>query len=239
MTRVSNKVLSSVSLTEMHNSLWSHDDGPFTPLALRTYRAISWVRRAEMEYDPNNPNDGDPDAAFIFLWIAFNSAYASEIGNRDSKERTEFEAYFDKLLRLDRLGMIYNAIWDKFKGPIRLLLTYEYLFHPFWQHANNAPGFEDWEKWFNRDKRMVNTALAREDTKTVLSVLFSRLYTLRNQLVHGGATWNGSMNRDAVRDGVAILYFLVPIFINLMMSSPEDIDWGTLYYPPQPQSLSA
>lgn len=233
MTQIFPKVLSSENLAETHSSLWSHDDGPFTPLALRTYRAISWVGRAEREYNPANPRTGDPDAAFIFLWIAFNSAYASEIDDKDIREREEFEAYFDKLLTLDRLGTIYNAIWEKFKGPIRLLLNNQYLFHPFWQHANGRPGFEDWEKWFNREKGIVNDALSREDTKTVLSVLFRRLYILRNQLVHGGATWNGSMNRDSVRDGVAILYFLVPIFINLMMSSREDIDWGALHYPPQ------
>lgn len=233
MAQVSHKILPSESLTETHNSLWNRDDGPFTPLALRTYRAISWVSRAEKEYDPANPRIGDPDAAFIFYWIAFNAAYASEIDDKDIREHEEFEAYFDKLLKLDRLGTIYNAIWEKFKGPIRLLLNNQYLYHPFWQHANGRSGFENWEQRFNRDKGIVNKALAREDTKTVLSVLFRRLYTLRNQLVHGGATWNGSMNRDAVRDGVAILHSVVPIFINLMMSSREDTDWGTLYYPPQ------
>jgi hypothetical protein len=31
-------------------------------------------------------------------------------------------------------------------------------------------------------------ALGRQDTVTVLSIVLSRIYVLRNQLVHGGAT---------------------------------------------------
>ena len=38
---------------------------------------------------------------------------------------------------------------------------------------------------------------------TVLSIVLSRIYTLRNQLVHGGATWDSSVNREQLRDCVA------------------------------------
>ena len=83
---------------------------------------------------------------------------------------------------------------------------------------------------FDSSKRRFNGALARHDTRTILSMLFDRLYVLRNQLVHGGATWNSSVNRDQVRDGARILGFLVPIFVDLMMDNP-DVDWGLPYYP--------
>ena len=43
------------------------------PTRIRIHRAISWLARAEVE-------DGDPDARFLFLWIAFNAAYAHEFG---------------------------------------------------------------------------------------------------------------------------------------------------------------
>lgn len=39
------------------------------------HRALSWLNRAEREPD-------DYDARFIFLWIAFNAAYAQEFPNR-------------------------------------------------------------------------------------------------------------------------------------------------------------
>jgi hypothetical protein len=61
-------------------------------------------------------------------------------------------------------------------------------------------------------------------------VVFDRLYVLRNQLVHGGSTWNSSVNRDQVRDGAAVLGTLLPIFIDIMMDNPYR-DWGRPFYP--------
>lgn len=40
-------------------------------MGLRAHRAISWIGRAEASGD-------DDDARFIFLWIAFNAAYADK-----------------------------------------------------------------------------------------------------------------------------------------------------------------
>lgn len=48
------------------------DDHP-EGLRVRIHRAISWLARAEQETE-------DPDAAFIFHWIALNAAYAHEFG---------------------------------------------------------------------------------------------------------------------------------------------------------------
>ena len=64
----------------------------------------------------------------------------------------------------------------------------------------------------------------------VLLVLFDRLYVLRNQLVHGGATWNSSINRAQVKDGAAVLGWLLPVFIDIMLENP-DRDWGKPFYP--------
>ena len=60
--------------------------------------------------------------------------------------------------------------------------------------------------------------------------MFDRLYVLRNQLVHGGATWNSRVNRDQVCDGAAILAFLMPVFVDVMMDNPGE-DWGRPFYP--------
>ncbi len=55
-------------------------------------------------------------------------------------------------------------------------------------------------------------------------------YVLRNQLIHGGATWNSGTNRDQLRDGAAILRNVVRVMANLMMDAPES-DWGVPMYP--------
>ncbi len=203
-------------------------------LGLRIHRALSWLRRAEGERD-------DSDAAFIFYWIAFNAAYAADVdaepqapqppaGRRDP-ERRKFDEYFRKLIDLDRNRLIYDALWERFSGSIRVLMENQYVFQPFWDYHNRAPGHDaHWETQFDSSRSRIRGALARRDTRLVLNTLFARLYVLRNQLVHGGATWNSSVNRHQVSDGARIMAFLVPVFIDLMMEHPE-IDWGPPYYP--------
>jgi len=73
-------------------------------------------------------------------------------------------------------------------------------------------------------------ALAERDTVTVLGVVLSRIYTLRNQLMHGGATWNSSVNREQIRDCTNLLGKLVPLVIEIMLDHPET-RWGDACYP--------
>jgi len=127
-------------------------------------------------------------------------------------------------------GFTGHAIWSKFSGPIRVLLDNKYVFQPYWNHLNGIPGYDDWDRSFESAKHVANKAIQANDTKTILSILFDRLYVLRNQLVHGGATWNSQVNRDQVRDGCAILTFLLPCFIDIMMENPNE-SWGPPYYP--------
>jgi len=191
-------------------------------LGLRAHRAISWLMRAEKERD-------DPDVAFILLWVAFNASYAED--NRVlTREKELFEEYFEKILNLDEDNVVEEAIWSKFSGPIRVLLNNKYVFQPYWNYLNGIPGSTDWARSFEASKHVTSKALMASDTKTILSILFDRLYVLRNQLVHGGATWNSQVNRDQVRDGCAILSFLLPCFIDIMMEHPHE-PWGPPYYP--------
>ena len=64
--------------------------------------------------------------------------------------------------------------------------------------------------------------MAAQQSQYVLERLFDRLYVLRNQILHGGATWNGSVNRKQVGDGAAIMAFLVPAFVKVMMDHPGE-----------------
>ena len=95
---------------------------------------------------------------------------------------------------------------------------------------NGIAGFEDWEEWFRASQRRFARALQARDTVAVLSLVFDRLYVLRNPLVHGGATWNSRVNRDQVRDGATILGCLMPVFVDVMMDNPHE-DWGLPFDP--------
>ena len=197
-------------------------------MGLRVHRAISWIGRAEAF-------DGDDDARFIFLWIAFNAAYADEreFQQAPQGERAAFVEFFGRLTVLDPEKRIYKAVWQRFSGPVRLLLENRYVFNPFWQHHNGIDGFEDWGDRFKASDRSFAQAFQAGDSARVLSFVFDRLYVLRNQLVHGGATWNSGVNRAQVRDGAAILGFLLPVFVDLMMDNPT-VDWGRPFYPVVP-----
>ncbi|MEP1425865.1 MAG: hypothetical protein ABJX32_04755 [Tateyamaria sp.] len=192
---------------------------------LRVHRALSWLGRAELCGD-------DYDARFIFLWIAFNAAYADSDTFNDSasSERSVYSAFFTKAVSHDDDHKIYDAIWTKFSGPIRSLMSNRYTFNGFWHHQNGVAGYEDWQDRFASSAKTFARAVQTKDTSLVLSKLFERLYVLRNQIIHGGSTWNSVANRSQVKDGAAILEFLMPIYIDIMMDNPTE-DWGKPHYP--------
>lgn len=200
-------------------------DGFPMPLTLRVHRALSWLGRAEEE-----PEDGD--VRFILLWIGFNAAYAGDVARAAGEgERDAFRGFFETLLGFDATKRIYNMVWQRFPHEIRMLLENQFIFAPFWAHQNGVPGNENWPDRLEKSRTAIGYALRQQDTATILSILFDRLYVLRNQLVHGGATWNSDVNRNQVRDGAAVLGCLLPIFIDLMMDAPGH-EWPMPHYPP-------
>ena len=192
-------------------------------LALRVHRALSWLGRAVNE-------DEDIDLKFIVLWIGFNAAYANELNMELNSERGSFRSFFEMLVMLDKEQKIYNAVWKRYSQEIRLLLENKYVFAPFWQYQNGVSEYDNWEERLASSRRVIASALTQRDTSLILSVLFDRLYVLRNQVMHGGATWNSSVNRSQIRDGSAVMDTLLPIFIELMMDHPQR-EWGKPFYP--------
>jgi hypothetical protein len=57
----------------------------------------------------------------------------------------------------------------------------------------------------------VARAYRESDVGYILNTLFERLYVLRNQLIHGGATYRGKVNRTQVEDGAIVLMALMLI----------------------------
>ena len=201
-----------------------HRDSFPESLALRTHRALSWLNRAEQEQQ-------ESDAQFLFLWIAFNAAYANEIDDREKfSERRLLVSFLNRLIDSDTEKLLYKSVWENFPKSIRLLIDNRYVFQPFWDYQNGRIPESDWLERFERSKVAAARALGRMNTKKLIAIMFDRLYVLRNQVVHGGATWNSSVNRSQIRDGAAILSIVVPIVIHLMMQHPNRL-WGDPCYP--------
>ena len=70
--------------------------------------------------------------------------------------------------------------------------------------------------------------LEEGDTAKLLNIIIARLYVLRNQLIHGGATYKGSINREQVNDAKGLLIDLIPVIIETMFNKA---DWGKISYP--------
>jgi hypothetical protein len=196
-------------------------------LNLRVHRAMSWLKGAERLAAEN-----DIDGQFIYLWIAFNAAYATEIDERyRESERQTFVDFVEKLLKLDAGRKRFESlVWQEFTGNIRVLLANKFVFQDFWNSKNGSLPEEEWEQRFSKANKAAHAAVLKQDTVTVLSIVLSRIYTLRNQLVHGGATWGGSVNRDQLKDCTKFMAKLVPLVIEVMMDYPETL-WGDACYP--------
>ena len=84
--------------------------------------------------------------------------------------------------------------------------------------------------YFNQSKIDSGNYLAYQKVDKLLEVVLDRLYTVRNQLIHGGATYKSKVNRSQVQDANQILEFLIPIVIDIMITNIDD-DWGEINYP--------
>lgn len=193
-------------------------------LSLRVHRALSWLSRAELY-------DTDPDAQFLHLWIAFNAAYATEIDEHYRlAEQETFRGFLLKLHSIDDKGRLEALVWKEFTKSIRMLLDNKFIFQDFWNYQNGQLPEDKWQARFRDANAKVKHGLGRRDTVQVLAVVLSRIYTLRNQLMHGGATWNSAVNREQLRDCCQFMGKLVPLVIEIMMDRPDTL-WGQVCYP--------
>ena len=192
-------------------------------LNTRIHRALSWLNRAEQ--------CEDSDGQFVFLWIAFNAAYAQDIPQHlRLSEQDSFREFLLKLHLLDKGKLLDDMTWREFSGPIRVLLDNPYVFESFWEfHRGNLTEIQ-WKERLAKGKKTAAILLAKGNTPELLRLVFHRIYTLRNQLMHGGATWNSQVNCAQLQDCVNLLGKLVPVVIELMLNNPDEM-WGDACYP--------
>lgn len=193
---------------------------------LRVHRSLSWLQRAEQAQQ-----EQDYDSQFIFLWISFNAAYAKDLGSIRSADKGIFVEFLNRICYHDKPQKIYKAVWTTFSSNIRLLLNNQYTYQPYWDFQNGLTTETLWIEGFERNKKKAQRALSDKDTSVILNALFNHLYTLRNQLIHGGATYNSSANRQQLKDACQILSTLIPEILQVMLNHPEDKTWGKPYYP--------
>lgn len=84
-------------------------------------------------------------------------------------------------------------------------------------------------------RKLVMRKSTESDIHGVLRIVFDRLYVLRNQILHGGATFANGWGRKHERDGSRIMAALVPAILRIMEEDiGKDADskvWGRVAYP--------
>ena len=210
----------AAALRERHRALRGQQQSD--ALATRLHRAISWLQRASAD-------NGDDDTRFIHLWISLNAVYASDFDFEDS-ERARAARFLARVVDADTEGRLHAVLFRQFPGPIRTLIDNPYVFAPFWRALRDHDPSERWKERFDASRKAAMTALLEKRTADLLSIVLDRLYVLRNQLVHGGATWNSQVNRAQLRDGCAILAALVPTILDILLEAPG-FDDDPIAYP--------
>lgn len=195
-------------------------------MALKVHRALSWIHRAEKCAEDDN------DSRFLFYWIAFNAIYDDKGKNNDvtREARVQFGEFFETLIRVDTEDLIYDKVWGHISGSFNNLVKSEYVFPPFWKSVNGQLEKHAWKPILEKSISIFYKRLAKKDTVGVLSDVFGRMYVLRNQIIHGGATWKSSVNKYQVADCSRILTLFVPLLIDIVMDNPNE-KWGVSYYP--------
>lgn len=211
-------VTNAAALRERHRAVRGRQS---EALATRLHRAISWLQRAE--------TDEDSDTRFIHLWIALNAAYASDFDFEDS-ERTRVARFLGRIVEADANGQLHALLFRQFSGPIRTLIDNHFVFAPFWRALREHDPSERWKQQFSGSRKAAMTALMEKRTADLLSIVLDRLYVLRNQLIHGGATWNSQINRLQLQDSCAILGALLPAILAILMDA-EGFDDDPIAYP--------
>ena len=189
----------------------------------RVHRALSWLHRAEQ--------CDDDDGAFVFLWVAFNAAYGNEIKlDESNSQKSSHKTFIERLIGCDKNNQL-GRVCVAFDTAISKLLINEYAYAGYWKCKRGELTRQQWRNEFDESNRKANTARAKNpmDTQALLREVIGRIYTLRNQIVHGGATWNSSSNRDTVRDCTAIMRRLMPLIIQIIMNNPNH-EWGDLAF---------
>ena len=196
--------------------------------AVRVHRALSWLERAGEQKDL--------ETRFIFAWIAFNALYgqareglptARSLPDHGGGDRNEYINFLNRLARLDGERLMQPATQiHTFLGE---LVGCKYLYFCYWR---NMP---DWSASLERDITGFGKAMERRNVGRVYSLAFDRLYIMRLQLFHGGATFGSRVNRKTLQLCEVILRHLMQAILEVMIDCGADADWGEFAYPPQDQ----
>lgn len=199
------------------------------PTNVRFHRACSWLQRAEQA------TKDDADLSLLCRWIAFNALYGQwDHGNREAVADTEcWKVFLERMVELDRSGRIADVV-RRNRPLVMAIFDDEFLSRYYWQEPNGKRAGQSKRTMFD-----ARTWFVQGKWLPIVDRLVDRIYFLRCQLVHGAATYNGSLNRTAIRNCSQALDLLLRAFLVTWIDHGSDEDWGILCYPPLRSTAAA
>lgn len=197
------------------------------PFRIRIHRALSWFKKAK-----ELNSKGELDLSFITMWIGFNSAYGKDLSAAFISEHVMINEFFEQILLLDTKNEISDILWVQSKSAVMSLIQNKFTFEKYWHFVNGKTDDSNWNEALNKSIIKANRLVAGKDTNVMLSMVLSRLYTLRNQLLHGGATFDSMLNRAQIEDALQLMFSIFPVIVQLMMEAPDKSVFGKPYYMP-------
>ena len=207
----------SINLFSVQTYYHQHRSTYPDPFRLRIHRALSWLCKADEQLNGKDASD------------AKQSAPSKDMPQISSPQGRKLSSNPDWDIGFQSLWIAFNAAYAReideqeisgdrsnFRQFLRTVCRLDkekLIYELVWQTFSDAI-----------------RSLAAQDTDTVLLIMFDRLCTLRNQIIHGGATYGSQANRSQLKDACRILTSLLPLILHIMQQHP-DYAWGKPYYP--------
>lgn len=191
---------------------------------VRIHRAFSWLSRAEQLADSDALDD-----RLIFLWIAFNTLYGQwdQELREPGRDKPSWQRFLSRVMELDAEGRIATLIQQE-RELILSLLGDPYLSAFFWQEPGEVRAAKS-----RKPRYDALTWYTQSRWGMILDRVMERVYLLRCQLVHGAASYGGTLNRGAIHRCAAMLQRVLIVVLLVIIDHGGDEDWGPLCYPPQ------
>lgn len=204
-----------------------NDEGRDQQLSIRIHRSCSWIQRIE-EMHEEARDVPSSDMLLIVRWISFNAMYArwDAEEKRALGDTNSFCLFLAQLLSRDRLDLLADVL-DHHRPLVEDIFEDVHLSHGYWRSPS--------EEQAARSLRRARKKLARYETgehSKVLEGLIKRIYLIRCQLMHGGATFGGKLNREPLDRCATMLGHLLPALLIVLMDHGVEDDWGPICYPP-------
>ena len=193
------------------------------PIMIRIHRAFSWLQRVE------DVQDTDVfDTRLIFQWIELNSLYGlwDEEMREPVRESVSLRTFLDRIVELDADARI-SGVLNEHRKLVMTIFEDGYLTKFFWE----KPSIDRVRK-AQKTKFSARTWYLQGQHGLILDRLMERIYFLRCQLVHGGATSGSRLNRTAVRRCSTMIGHLLPAIMLVLIDHGWNEDWSPLCYPP-------